>query len=151
MKRFAFLIASAVALTTPGFAQTKDADGKAAASAEQYYTETDKTDFEASDLIGSRIYATDAAVNTEEAVNKPADNWDDIGEVNNLIVSREGTVKAVVVGVGGFLGIGEKNVALRMSELRFLKKAGDDADDYFVVIKSNKAQLENAPEFKTAD
>jgi hypothetical protein len=98
-----------------------------------------------------RTAATEADVNTENSFDKPDKNWDDIGEINNLVISRDGTVKAVVAGVGGFLGIGEKNVALKMSELRFVKKAGDDDDDYFVVIKSNKAQLEKAPEYKTED
>jgi hypothetical protein len=37
---------------------------------------------------------------------------ENIGDVNDLIVDKKGNIDAVVVGVGGFLGIGEKNVAL---------------------------------------
>jgi hypothetical protein len=144
MNRYAILAAASIALATPGFAQ----ENTTVNSNSTYYTETDKADFTASDLIGSRIYATEAAVNTDDSLAKAGDDWDDIGEINNLIVGRDGSVKAVVVGVGGFLGLGEKNVALRMSELRFVKKSGDDANDYFVVVKSNKEQLEKAPEYK---
>jgi hypothetical protein len=150
MKR-SLIAALALSLAVPAFADTKPAADNAAATDAQYYTTTEKTDFEASDLIGSRIYATEAQVDADKALDKAGDDWDDIGEINNLIVSRDGSVKAVVVGVGGFLGLGEKNVALKMNELKFLKKAGDDADDYFVVVNSNKERLEKAPEYKAAE
>lgn len=143
MNRYAILAVASFALAAPAFAQ----ESAPASNNSAYYTETDKADFTASDLIGSRIYATEAAVNTEDNLAKAGDDWDDIGEINNLVVGRDGSVKAVVVGVGGFLGLGEKNVALRMSELRFVKKSGDDPNDYFVVVKSNKEQLEKAPEY----
>jgi hypothetical protein len=141
----------ALSLTVPAFADTKPAADNAAATDAQYYTTTEKTDFAASALIGSRIYATEAQVDADKALDKASGDWDDIGEINNLIVSRDGSVKAVVVGVGGFLGMGEKNVALKMSELKFLKKNGDDADDYFVVVNSNKGRLEKAPEYKVTE
>lgn len=99
----------------------------------------------------SRVYATEAAIDADQAIDKAGDDWDDIGEVNNLIVSRDGSVKAAVVGVGGFLGLGEKNVALRLGELKFLKKVGDDANDYFIVVSSNKESLEKAPEYEPAN
>lgn len=146
-----FLIAAlALTFAVPALADTKSATDAAQTDA-QYYTATEKTDFEASELIGSRIYATEAQLDSDTALDKAGDDWDDIGEVNNLIVGRDGSVKAVVVGVGGFLGLGEKNVALKMSELKFLRKAGDDADDYFIVVNSNKDRLEKAPEYKMAE
>jgi hypothetical protein len=151
MKRAALLMASALVLAAPAFADTAPTKAGAADNSAQYYTATETTDFRASELIGSRVYATEAAVDANNAVDKVGDDWDDIGEVNNLIVSRDGSVKAVVIGVGGFLGLGEKNVALRMGELKFLKKAGDDADDYFIVVNSNKERLEKAPEYKVTE
>src|SRR5690606_30985405 len=42
-------------------------------------------------------------------------NNERIGDVTNLLLSEDGQVVAVVVGVGGFLGIGEKSVALPLS------------------------------------
>lgn len=149
MKPAAILIASMVALAAPALAQNDAA--RTGNSSNQYYTDTNKMDLQASELIGSRIYATEAEINTDNTFDKADADWDDIGEINNLLVSRDGKINAVIVGVGGFLGLGEKNVALRMSELRFLKKSGDDADDYFVVVKSNKEQLEQAPEYKLVD
>lgn len=40
-----------------------------------------------------------------------------IGEINDVLVSQNGSINAVIIGVGGFLGIGEKNVAVDMSAL----------------------------------
>lgn len=43
---------------------------------------------------------------------------DDIGEVNDVLIGQDGRVAAVVIGVGGFLGIGEKDVAVSMDSLQ---------------------------------
>lgn len=113
-----------------------------------YYTTSEKSDFLASQLIGSRIYATTAEVDTSKEIDKVTKDWSDIGEVNNILLNRDGSVKAVILGVGGFLGIGEKDVAVRMSELRFVKKAGDSAADYFIVVRGDKDTLTKAPAYK---
>ena len=42
-----------------------------------------------------------------------------LGDINDLIVDEQGTVVAVVIGVGGFLGMGEKDVGVRYSALQF--------------------------------
>ena len=46
-------------------------------------------------------------------------NGENIGSISDVIVSENGKVMAVLVGVGGFLGIGEKDVAVSMSALKF--------------------------------
>lgn len=113
-----------------------------------YYTSTEQDDFFASKLIGARVYSTEAAIDTSKPVDKVGADWKDIGEINNIVVGKDGTVKAVVLGVGGFLGIGEKDVAVAMKSLRFLKKSGDNAADWFVVVNADKASLEKAPAYK---
>ena len=53
------------------------------------------------------------------------DNRDNkIGEVNDLPVDNAGKVNAVILGVGGFLGVGEKNVAVAFPLLKVAEKAG---------------------------
>jgi hypothetical protein len=148
MKRSALATLAILTLASPVFAETKDAATNAMNSSDQYYVSTEKSDFHASKLIGSRVYATESAVDADASVESANKDWDDIGEVNNIVVGRDGTVKAVVIGVGGFLGLGEKNVAVKMNELKFLKKTGDKAADYFIVVKSNKESLGKAPEYK---
>jgi hypothetical protein len=63
--------------------------------------------------------------------------------VNDLVVAPDGSVQAAVIGVGGFLGIGEKNVALDFKSLQFART--DDGPK--VMIRMSKAELQNAPDF----
>lgn len=58
----------------------------------------------ASELIGKDVYGA---------------NNEDIGEVDDVLINPNGQVIGVIVGVGGFLGIGETNVAVPMNALQF--------------------------------
>src|SRR5690554_5882361 len=55
---------------------------------------------------------------------------DRIGEVDNVVVDSEGQIRHVMVGVGGFLGIGEKSVALGWDELVLTADGGSIAVPY---------------------
>ncbi len=107
-------------------------------------------DIRASDLIGTRIYASEQAV-SGEAANGIQDGWDDIGEVNDVILSADGSVQAVLVDIGGFLGIGERQVAVQMPALKILRDDATDADDVFLVMNANRAVLEQAPMYDLVD
>jgi hypothetical protein len=67
-----------------------------------------------------------------------------IGDINDVLISGDGKVAAVIVGVGGFLGMGEKNVALPYDQLVFAKDVGDDL---VVTTSATKESLETAPEY----
>jgi len=47
-------------------------------------------------------------------------NNETIGDVNDVLFDRGGQVMAAVIGVGGFLGIGEKDVAVPFQQLEFI-------------------------------
>jgi hypothetical protein len=100
----------------------------------------------ASDIIGARVYATEAAVDAD-AYPGVQEGWEDIGEVNDVLLGRDGTVDAVLVDIGGFLGMGERQVAVDMSALKFVSDDATDADDWFLVLQSDRATLEGAPEY----
>lgn len=102
----------------------------------------------ASDLIGARIYASDASIDADEYAGVQ-EGWNDIGEINDVIVSRDGSVDSVLVDIGGFLGIGENQVAVDMAALRFVSDGAttDNADDWFLVMNADRATLENAPKW----
>ena len=144
----ALMVAAPAIAETTKTAQTTPAPATTEAANGQYYTTSEKTDFMASKLIGARVYASTAQVDTSKSMDKVTTDWKDIGEINNIIVGRDGAVKAVVLGVGGFVGLGEKDVAVKMSELKFVKKTGDNADDYFIVVTGTKESLEKAPTYK---
>lgn len=70
-----------------------------------------------------------------------------IGDVNDLVVDRTGAVTAVVVGVGGFLGVGEKSVALPYAAVTM---GSDDKGKPHLVVDVSKEALEKAPAFQPA-
>ncbi len=47
-------------------------------------------------------------------------NGNNIGEVNDIVISEDGKINAVILGVGGFLGIGEKDVAVSMNSIKVM-------------------------------
>ncbi|WP_187431371.1 hypothetical protein ROLI_029960 [Roseobacter fucihabitans] len=104
----------------------------------------------ASELIGMRVYASESDIANEPLAADGEKEWDDIGEINEIVLTRSGEVSSVIVGVGGFLSIGEKDVAIDMSQLQIVADQ-DDADDFFLVIKANVAGVTDAPSYTRAD
>ncbi len=101
----------------------------------------------ASHLIGMRVYASEADIdNTVPVAADGEKDWNDIGEINDIILTRDGMVQAAIVGVGGFLGMGEKDVAIDMSQLNFVSD-GDKPDEFFLVVKASAAGIEEAPAY----
>lgn len=70
-------------------------------------------------------------------------NNERIGDVNDLLLSQDGQVSAVLVGVGGFLGIGEKTVAIPFDALQRAPETNQLTAPY------TRDDLEQAPEFVT--
>ncbi|MFO6466208.1 PRC-barrel domain-containing protein [Jannaschia sp. KMU-145] len=100
----------------------------------------------ATTLIGTRVHATDGEIDPTAAL--PAGtvaDWDDIGEIGDLIIGVDGSLQAVVIDVGGFLGLGEREVALDWSALRGVRE-DDDPGEYFLGVTMSEGMLEDAPE-----
>jgi sporulation protein YlmC with PRC-barrel domain len=113
--------------------QGKPAEAAAAAPADQPKFITQQTDQEklASRWIGQTIY------------NQADEN---VGDINDLVIGQNGQIDAVVIGVGGFLGIGEKNVAIPFSAVQ---AATDTDGNLKLVVQFSKDDLNKAPEFLT--
>ena len=94
------------------------------------------TDRLASKIIGSPVYDSTAA------------DANNLGNINDLMLDQNGNIAAVVLGVGGFLGIGEKQVAIDYTSLQFTV-AADNTERF--VLQTTKDDLTNAPDFKTVD
>jgi hypothetical protein len=54
-------------------------------------------------------------------------NNESIGDVNDVLMERDGHAAAVIVGVGGFLGIGEKDVAISFNQIELTSRAATNA------------------------
>jgi len=99
----------------------------------QFINEQKTDDMLASTIIGK------SAVNSQDEA---------IGDVNDLVTDRSGKIVAALIGVGGFLGIGEKDVAVRFEDLKLTR---DENNNTKVVLNVSKETLASAPDYKTLD
>ncbi|MHC4049878.1 PRC-barrel domain-containing protein [Bradyrhizobium sp. 25ACV] len=147
------------------FAQsTQPADRAAQAATGQPADATLKSSWRASKLMGLNVY--------NEANEK-------LGDINELLVDKTGKINAVVIGIGGFLGMGEHDIAVSIDKLKFVEEpvrtsstststtsrdtttgaapttttnrnANDWVPDH-AVMSGNKEQLKALPQFKYSD
>jgi sporulation protein YlmC with PRC-barrel domain len=103
----------------------------------------------ASDFLQQQTNAEWRASNFMEAPVLGADNQR-IGAINDLVVDQKGNVQAAVVGVGGFLGLGEKKVAIPFKNLTVVRTSDGRNIDH-VTVTYTREQLKSAPEFRYAD
>jgi sporulation protein YlmC with PRC-barrel domain len=71
-------------------------------------------------------------------------NQQKIGEIMDVLVNPSGQIDAAIVGVGGFLGAGEKDVAVSFSAIKAEKKN----DKTYLTLNTTKDALKSAPGFK---
>ena len=97
------MLASAAFAQTPS-ASTTDSAGPApaAVSASSF-----QGDWRASKLAGLSVYN---------------DKNESVGSINDLLTDKSGNIKAVVIGVGGFLGVGEHLVAVPFDKVKFVNE-----------------------------
>src|SRR5450756_53907 len=69
-----------------------------------------------------------------------------IGDVSDILFDKSGKVDAIIVSVGGFLGLGSKHVAIAPSAFDVVKGQNDTSDK--LKISATKAQLEQAQNFE---
>ena len=67
-----------------------------------------------------------------------------IGEIEDVLLSPDGKVSALIVGVGGFLGMGEKDVALPFSAVKHTTRDGK----VYLTLDTTKDALKAAPGLK---
>lgn len=86
----------------------------------------------ASDIIGASVVGADGKT---------------VGAINDIVLEQTGSAQAAVIGVGGFLGVGEKRVAVPFSQLQ-VARDGNGAIDK-ITLGMSKDELNNAPTFQT--
>jgi len=119
-------------LGTPAVAQTTTTPPVVTSSSQpQWYTHQG-SEMRASKLIGTTV---------RNAANES------IGSINEVVLGKDGKVAAVVIGVGGFLGMGEREVAVNFDSLRV---AQDESNRTVVSLDATKDSLKAAPEWRWA-
>ncbi|MCK1741719.1 PRC-barrel domain-containing protein [Bradyrhizobium sp. 139] len=108
MKSIAAGLAGTALLATVAFAQSPPAATDKAPTAATTTTTSASGEWRASKMAGLKIY------------NEANEN---IGSINDLLMDKSGNIKIAVIGVGGFLGMGEHLVAVPYEKLKFANEA----------------------------
>jgi sporulation protein YlmC with PRC-barrel domain len=130
---FALMLAAAV----PAYAQSSSSSTSSpSASSPSTSASSSSTHVTATQLQPGQIRATQMDGSTVyDAQNQK------VGDVKDIILDRDGKVAAVVLDVGAFLGIGGKNVAIGMSDLKITQ---DDNNKPRFTVDMTKDQLKSA-------
>src|SRR5947209_4334284 len=90
------------------------ATGPALAQSGGFIHKQGANEWRSSKLVGTNVYG-------------PGDQK--IGDINEVLIDKGGQVHAVVIGVGGFLGVGEKDVAVPFKSLTIKRAENSDKID----------------------
>jgi sporulation protein YlmC with PRC-barrel domain len=135
LKKLMITTASLALLTSATIAQTPDqtqpAPPAASAAKGQVITEQ-KPD----QLLASKMKGTDVIGSDNEK----------IGDVNDMLFDKDGKILAYVVGVGGFLGIGTKDVALSPASFQIVP--ANERESMKLKLSMTKDELKTAADFK---
>merc|ERR1711974_24002 len=116
-----FLTASALALTVAAGGAMADNHGDMNKSME--LNEMQGELIRTRDITGGNVYTTNEADDegwdgaTYDAIG---DNWNQIGEIEDIVLSKDGQMKGIVAEVGGFLDLGDKHVMIAVEDVRLV-------------------------------
>lgn len=121
---------------TTGTAQSGQKTGDEAGMKSQGYLDSAPTGgIQASDLISAEIKTNDD---------------EDVGSVTDLIIDKDGQVVAVVVGVGGFLGMAEKDVAIAWDDVT-MSRGSEESEGLELRVTMTRDDLQAAPSYENLE
>ena len=132
MKSYVLGVTAALMLaaSAPLLAQTTTPPPAASPSGQPMWYSHQADEMRASKLIGTKV------VNTANET---------IGDINEIVLGKDGKVAAVIIGVGGFLGMGEREVAMNFESIRMSR---DSNNNLVLTVNASKDALKNAPEWR---
>jgi hypothetical protein len=108
MKTLSAALVGVALIAAPAIAQNANPDAKMQPQASKA-SQNDQTASAAGLWQGSKLIGLNVYNNDNEK----------IGDIKQLMVNKSGQIDTVVIGVGGFLGMGERDVAVKFSELKW--------------------------------
>lgn len=95
--------------------------------------------------------STDESVgwNSDETFAANRDTWENVGNIDDVVLTQDGELRGVLVDVGGFLGLGARTVMVDLNDLYFVadEAAAEDMSDFSVVATLTREELESLPEW----
>lgn len=98
------------------------------------------------DITGGEVYTWNQA--NDEGWDDAADydavgaDWNQVGEIEDIVLSKDGQMKGVVAEVGGFLDIGDKHVMIAVDDIHLIPT---DERSYVLLTRMNEEQMEQLP------
>ncbi|MFY1709109.1 PRC-barrel domain-containing protein [Tritonibacter scottomollicae] len=80
------------------------------------------------------------------AVSDVQNNWQMVGEVEDVLMRRDGEVQGLIVDAGGFLGVGETEKHISLNQIQFVEDA-DDEGAFFMVYSGGKSTFDQTEDF----
>ncbi|WBQ10942.1 PRC-barrel domain-containing protein [Hyphomonadaceae bacterium ML37] len=112
------------------------------------------TDTDSATALRNRNADSASAQNTSrwtrsDTFSSDRDDWNDIGQIKDIVMTQDGEIHGILVDVGGFLGLGAHTVLVDIDELYFVSDSDetDELEDFFVVISMTQDELEILPEW----
>ncbi|MFX0546026.1 PRC-barrel domain-containing protein [Roseovarius sp. S1116L3] len=154
MKRFMMTTALVMATATaPGalMAASDDASMETASMFEAQSPAGETMDMKASNLIGHRIYIPENGgdMSAIGEITDAPDNWRMAGEIDDVIIGKDGSVQDVLIDAGGFLGMGENQRRVALDTIRFQPDA-DDEGEFFAIYTGDRQMLEETENYDEA-
>ncbi|MBE9638083.1 PRC-barrel domain-containing protein [Salipiger mangrovisoli] len=123
--------------------EMKQEAGEMAASVDGMFNGSPDGLIRTRDITGGAVYAVDADGEAMEwddgmAYDTVSDDWDNVGEIEDIVLNADGSFRGIVAEVGGFLDIGDKHVLLEIDNAKFVPI---DDGNYSVVTNMTKDQL----------
>ena len=107
MRTFILAGLLATALAVPVLAQDKPQHSSPAPTAQSTTPKPQGEMWRSSKVIGLNVYN---------------DKNEKLGDINEILIDKSGKVDGIVIGVGGFLGMGEHDIMVEMSKLKFVNE-----------------------------
>jgi sporulation protein YlmC with PRC-barrel domain len=133
MAASSFVFAQTPSTPAPDASTVKPIEPPAAKSTGTQWYSHQADDVRASKLIGTKVV---------NAANET------VGDVNEVVLTKDGKVAAVILGIGGFLGMGEREVAVNFSSI---KMGRDQSNNLLLTVDVTKEGLKSAPAWRWDD
>ncbi|WP_375262591.1 PRC-barrel domain-containing protein [Palleronia sp.] len=146
-------IALVLAAGTAGMVQSQEAlDSEIGTYSGVVDNELSDRFIRAENIIGADIYTQymeydEAAWGETDFYEEIDTDWEEIGEVSDIVISRDGTIVGVIAEIGGWLDIGDSDVVIDIADLKTVGgTAGDNYGDLSLVTPLSQEQLESRQE-----
>jgi sporulation protein YlmC with PRC-barrel domain len=130
MKKFIIAACAVASFASLALAQTAGGFKTTTPVAVAVFYKVQPADMRVSTLIGTTVYNQ---------------NNENIGKVEDVIINKGKSIQAVMLGVGGFLGVGERSVAVEPESVAVTKLPDGSIK---TIVNADKNTLKNAPETK---